>query len=114
MKLKSNISPRRGEKKHSDVVFGKTVYPVANDGTLIVDNEDHAQFLIDTGNFLPEQPTKNPETMIVRNGDVEIDLMQFDKEALLTFAKDELALDIDKRTGEKKIRELIMAAVTAE
>lgn len=113
MKLQATYSARRGEKKFSDITMpDKTKYEIDNDGFVTVDDEEHAEYLLDTGNFKNgDEEIDKPKPMIIKNGDEEVDLMTLDKAALLALANEEMDLGIDARTGEKKIRIAIMEYV---
>lgn len=125
MKLTATFPKRRDGTYGSVTVIDddgkRTEYKIDANGTVEIPDE-HALVVLSAGNFTSpdapagnsgKKPDNNPETMLITNGDQTIDLMTLNQTELHDLCR-ELDLKFDARTGEKKLRDAIVAHVTGE
>lgn len=96
----------------------KVAVKIGADGVVDIPDDQEAERLIGTGNFVAlegkksEQAKDEAETMLITNGDQTIDLLTLDKDALLELGRDEMGLPVTGRNSEKSLREAIYEHVT--
>ena len=111
MKLKANFPPRR------DGSYGRVgTLNIAKDGTVEVADTEEAHRLIRTGNFeSTDKKAVKPDntSMVITNGDEQIDLAVTGHAELLEIARD-MELDVRGNASAKDLRETILAHCTHE